>query len=301
MLLAFRVDRLRRAAAASGLNEAGLAGKAGVSRNTIAGWFGKEIAQGEVARKRGRSGPVLIRARSEVLSMVAEAVAAPLEWLTGELEHLPFVPRHGLLASGMGARKPVDPEDVGEAKLAHSLLLWRVDQAVRRDLRRWNAEDQEVATGVRLAVDELASVVQWRLFLLQPADGDPGAFLGKLPQGKRSRRRRGHPNKAVFDSLSMVRSVSDILEPWFDDAATLDAFALHQIVRPLFGGDGKLIFVTRSERHEANMHRVTVLSALVRYATLACAVEKPAIRPASSARSRGARSRRARSARGMAV
>lgn len=292
MLLSFRVDRLRRAAAAAGLNEAGLlAGKAGVSRNTISGWYKKEIRQGEVERKRGRTGPVFVRARSEVLTRVAEAVTAPVVWLTGP-EDLPFVPRHGPLAYGMGHRKRTDPEDVGEAKLAHSLLLWRVDQAVRRDLRRWNAEDEDVATGVRLAIDDLASVVQWRIALVQPINGDSGAFLGRIPEGKLGvRLRRSHAKAAVFNDLSMVQSVSDILQPWFDEAATLDALALHQILGPLLSGNGKLIFVRPRDRHDANLHRLTVLSALVRYATLAVRLENSAMRPASSRRSREARGR----------
>lgn len=169
------------------------------------------------------------KANPDTVARLAAALRVPADWLTGDRESLPHVPKHGLLED----KGPGDPETVTAGRVRLSWLLHRADQALRRDLRAWYGTDAEAAYdswghGVMLAVEELASPM-WRLTALV-AD-HPGVYV--MDEEKRLREERGTNKKrkgALLDNEATTAWLNQVLEPWFRGRAHLNAFVLRNLL-----------------------------------------------------------------------
>ncbi len=120
----FRMDKLRLAMEANGFDYYNqLAAKSGVSHATF-------------SRLQGEAFP---QVTSRTLERLAQTLRVPEEWLSGEREHLPFEPPHGIIEEDGHFRlsEATEPEWLTASKIRLSWLLRQVDAALRRDLKMW--------------------------------------------------------------------------------------------------------------------------------------------------------------------
>ena len=205
------LDRMRAAMKASRFSSYNhLATTAGLAHTTLSRLFKHEI---EARRRSGIGQPGTVQ--TDTLRRLADTLQVPADWLTGETDALPLVPKHGLLS----IKAPDDTEDVTEAKVRLSHLLTSVDEAVRRDLAMWFEDDAEAVYRswgwVLLEVaGELASPVTWRVCGVVPRDAHPGVYLQGAPR---------------WDTAS-IDWLEQMLAPWFDGDALLNARVLHDIL-----------------------------------------------------------------------
>ena len=209
------LSRLRAAYRASGFNSFNqVAKKAEIVHTTIFRLF-DDARKWDRAAGRGRRP----RMNPGTMRRLAMALGVPPEWLAGEIDSLPFVPKHGLLSG----KAPQRLEDVTEAKVRLSHLLARVDEALRRDLRDWYGEEAEAAYdswgwAVLSAIDELASPVSWRVATVVPKDGDPGVFI----------------SAGGLQNTDAVCLLERALAPWFTGSAYLNTRTLRELFLALF-------------------------------------------------------------------
>jgi hypothetical protein len=175
---------------------------------------------------------------------LARALRVPAKWLTGELDSLPLVPKHGLLS----AKGPEEPEDLTEAKVRLSHLLARVDKALRRDLVDWYGDGAEAAYaswrwGMLNAIVELAMAVTWRLAAVEPKDGDPGVFL-------------------ALRNTEALAWLEQALEPWLAGSAYLNARTLRELFLALVEDRQRQRYA--SQQTDADILRVLDLYATTR-------------------------------------
>ena len=152
------------------------------------------------------------------LKRLSAALRVPAEWLTGELDSLPFVPKHGLLSG----KAQVENEDLSAAKVRLSHLLTRTDKALRADLHAWLGDEagtayQSWGWAVVAAIAELASPVGWRLGGIVPKDGHPKVFV----------------TRDVWGNSAAMPWLEQMLAPWFGGLAYLNAGALAELFRAL--------------------------------------------------------------------
>lgn len=222
------LSRLRAALAAGGFRSYNqLAKAADIAHTTLSRALGREI---ELARSRTAE-PVNMN--SLTFYRLVQALRVPERWLTGELDSLPFVPKHGLL----GERRDTDAEDVTASKVRLSHLLTRADQALQRDLHVWYPREEAAAAyktwgrGILRLIDELASPVTWRVAGVSPKRGDPRAYL----------------SRDLWDNGLAISWLEQALKPWLDDRAYLNAAVLGELfaaLAPEASGQG---FISESQ------------------------------------------------------
>lgn len=212
------LDRLQAALTASEFpSRNALAGAAGVVPTTITRAFGEGIRR---RRQHRKGGPVdrPVTVNPATLEGLAGALRVPAEWLTGDLDSLPFVPKHGMLSG----KSESDAEDVTAAKVRLSHLLASADTALRRDLQAWYGRDAPAAYqswgwAILSAVRELAEPLSWLWAMVSSKSPDPGALLT--------------PNR--LDNSAAVSWLEQALAPWFEGEAYLNARVLRELFRAL--------------------------------------------------------------------
>jgi transcriptional regulator with XRE-family HTH domain len=171
------------------------------------------------------------KANPETLQQLAGTLRVPLEWLTGEMDSLPHVLKHGLLSQ----KEPTDPETVTPERIRRSWLLQRVAGALLRDLERWQGRSRAEVSyrlwgGAFLdAVDALCSIIMWRDAMLEPT-GSPGVIY-------------------AFESTADVAWVERLLEPWLEDVAVLRARVLRDTLRCCYEVSDRVIPSPTAERY----------------------------------------------------
>lgn len=198
---AIQRDRLRAAREANELRSwQELARAAGVSHSALS----------RLRRARGQTGAV----RAVTLERLARALKVPPDWLTGEQQHLPYVPEWDIgQRGGAGESRWERPT---AADVRWSWLMQRAETALRRDLDDWfGPEAQHVydswGQSLMTVVARLASSNVWRSVAL-----------------KRSPGRGGHP-LWQRDAGRSVNWLEHVLELWLDGNAYLNASALRGV------------------------------------------------------------------------
>lgn len=208
------LERLRAAIRAGGFGSVNeVAQTAGIVHTTLSRAFAADIRRR--AQPWGPLGHQPVMMTSRTLSRLSRVLRVPVEWLTGEMDSLPFVPKHGILSR----RSQDDSEEVTAARVRLSHLLSSADAALRRDLDTWNGREASEAYaswggGILFAVRELADPLSWLWAMVSSTDPDPGALL----------------TPDVLRNGAAVSWLEQALEPWFKGRAHLNA----RILRELF-------------------------------------------------------------------
>lgn len=221
-----KLDRLRAACQAKGLNWNQLAKLARISHPTL-------------SRLNAR----YIRAvNARTLRRLSEALEVPEAWLSGEQQGLPFVPERDLTT-------PIGNPSLWErptpGAVRHSWLMQRIESAVRRDLEQWLGRGSQRAYdswGHHLlqVLVEFSSSIAWRTLTLVP-----------------SRSGSWHAIVQSDDSAS-IGWLMHVLEPWFAGAACLNANLLRRVYEVLLANPERL--------WGADIDNAGALGALNRYA-----------------------------------
>lgn len=186
----FRLDRIKAAMRALGMEESDLVARATVRQSTL-----NDILNG----KRERT------ARAH-LEKIGKALHVPTKWLTGEKDTLPLQPFF---------------HDNPFRSIAECQFALRCNSAYMRDTRRC-ADAEEKKNRERLqgtfvfAVYALIDHRHWWKWLLEPVQLEPDEPSWRAEPDRRS------PELIEDTTEVIIAAIDHLLQPWFDGLATLD-------------------------------------------------------------------------------
>jgi transcriptional regulator with XRE-family HTH domain len=203
-----KLDRLRAACQAKGLNWNQLAELAKITHPTLS-----RLNAGYVKAVNART-----------LHGLSAALEVPEAWLSGEQQGLPYIPERDLTTQ---QGSPSLWEKPTAAAVRHSWLVQKIESAVRRDLEEWlgsRAQGAYDSWGHFLlqVLVEFSSSIAWRTLNLVPSRrGSWYAIVGS-------------------DDSPSIGWLMHVLEPWFTGAAYLNANLLRRVYEVLLANPERL-------------------------------------------------------------